>query len=203
MPAYSIHPTIRLGLWLALVFLVQALSGVVLALAISALPMLGGRALRRGGRLVWRARWLLLSLLLVFSWGVAGTPLWSLGFAPTEEGVLEGATHLGRLVLVLMAVATLLEYVSVEDLLSATHVLLKPFRLFGLDPDRGVVRLMLVLRAVESMPRPRDWRVLIAAADASGGERLEVIVQRFRGADYAIALAMLLVGACFSYLVLI
>ena len=203
MSAYSIHPTIRLVLWVAAVLFVQALSGVELVFAFVALPVVGGRALRRGGRLIWRARWLVLSLLVVFSWGVSGAPLWSFSFAPTEEGVLEGATHLGRLLLVLMAVATFLEYVSVEELLSATHVLLKPFRFFGLDPDRGVVRLMLVMRAVESMPRPRDWRVLIAATDAAGGECLEVVAQRFRGADYAIAFAMLLVAVYCSYLLLI
>lgn len=203
MPAYSIHPTIRLVLWVAAVLFVQTLSGVELVFAFVALPVVGGRALRRGGRLIWRARWLVLSLLVVFSWGVSGTPLWSFRFAPTEEGVLEGATHLGRLLLVLMAVATFLEYVSVEELLSATHVLLKPFRFFGLDPDRGVVRLMLVMRAVESMPRPRDWRVLIAATDASGGECLEVAAQRFRGADYGIAFVMLLVAVYCSYLLLI
>ena len=203
MSAYSIHPTIRLALWVAAVLGVQALSGVELVLAFVALPVVGGRALRRGGRLIWRARWLVLSLLVVFAWGVSGTPLWSSGFAPTEEGVLEGVTHLGRLLLVLMAVATFLEYVSVEELLSATHVLLKPLRFFGLDPDRGVVRLMLVMRAVESMPRPRDWRVLIAATDAAGGECLEVVAQRFRGADYAIAFAMLLVAVYCSYLLLI
>lgn len=203
MPAYSIHPTIRLALWVAIVVSVQALSGTALLLTFAALPMIGGRALRRGGRLVWRARWLLLSLLVIFSWGVAGTPLWDFGFAPTEEGVAEGVTHLGRLLLVLMAVATFLEYVSVADLLAATHVLLKPFRYFGLDADRGVVRLMLVLRAVETMPRPRDWRVLIKATDSSVEERLDVSTRRFSRTDCAIALALLTAVAGGGYLFLI
>ena len=199
MPINAIHPGIRLALWVAIVFLVQVLSGVALALAFLALPVLGCRALRRGARLAWRARWLLLSLLFVFSWGVAGTPLWNSGFAPTEEGITEGATHLGRLLLVLIAVATFLEYVSVEDLLAATHVMLKPFRRLGLDPDRGVVRLMLVLRAVETLPRPRDWRILIEASDPRSTECLEVKAPRFRRLDYAIGLTMLLVAGYFGY----
>ena len=74
MPVYAIHPTIRLVLWVALVLFVQALSGVILLLAFVALPVVGGQAFRRSGRLIWRARWLLLSLMLVFAWGVAGTP---------------------------------------------------------------------------------------------------------------------------------
>jgi len=202
MPAFYIHPTIRLALWVMVVICVQVLSGAALLLAFAALPMVGARALRRGGRLVWRARWLLLSLLIVFSWGVAGAPLWGFGFAPTEEGVTEGVTHLGRLLLVLMAVATFLEYVSVTDLLAATHVLLKPFRHFGLDADRGVVRLMLVLRAVETMPRPRDWRVLIEATDSGTEERLDVGTRRFGRADWAIGLAILITAACCGYVLL-
>lgn len=199
MKADLIHPTIRLALWVAIVVCVQALSGATLLLAFAALPLVGVRALRRGGRLVWRARWLLLSLLAVFSWGVAGTPLWGVGFAPTEEGVIEGLTHLGRLLLVLMAVATFLEYVSVADLLAATHRLLKPFRRLGLDADRGVVRLMLVLRAVESLPRPRDWRVLIETEESCAEERLEVSARPLGHADYAIALALLIVAGFCGY----
>ena len=203
MPAYAIHPTIRLVLWVTVVLFVQALSGVRLLSLFVALPVVGRRALKRSGRLIWRARWLLLSLVLVFSWGVAGTPLWNMGFAPTHEGVTEGVTHLGRLVLVLVAVATFLEYMSVTELLAATHGLLKPFRRFGLDPDRGVIRLMLVLRAVETMPRPRDWRVLIEASDSCAGEHLEVSAQRFGPIDYAIVSVMLITAVCCSYLFLV
>ena len=203
MSAYSIHPTIRLALWVAIVLFVQVLSGAALCWAVVALPVVGTRALKRGARLIWRARWLLLSLLVVFSWGVTGTPLWSSGIAPTEEGVVEGATHLGRLLLVLMAVATFLEHVAVEELLAATHFILKPFRHLGLDPDRGVVRVMLVLRAVETLPRPRDWRVVVEVPDPTNGERLEVIAPQFRAVDYTIALVMLLVAGYCGYIFLI
>lgn len=203
MPAYSIHPTIRLALWVIVVLFVQALDGLTLLLAFITLPVLGQRALRRGGRLVWRARWLLLSLLVIFSWGVPGTPLWNFGLAPSEEGMALGATHSGRIVLVLMAVATFLEYVSVKELLAATHVLLKPFRKLGLNPDRGVVRLMLVLRAIEEMPRPQDWRVLLDVSAPAGGERLEVSIQQFSASDCVIALAMLLGAGLCGYVLLV
>lgn len=203
MPAYSIHPTIRLALWVAIVLFVQALSGADLLLAFVALPIVGRRALRRGGRLIWRTRWLMLSLVLVFSWGVAGTPLWDLGIAPTREGVEEGVTQLGRLALVLITVATFLEYGSVTDLLAATHAFLKPFRYLGLNPERGVVRLMLVLRAVETMPRPRDWRVLLEASESGAGEHIVVSAQRFSAIDYVIALAMLISALFSSYFFLV
>lgn len=203
MPAYAIHPTIRLILWVTVVLFVQTLVGVSLLFSFVALPVVGLRALQRGGRLIWRARWLLLSLVLVFAWGVAGTPLWNLGFAPTQEGVMEGLTHLGRLVLVLIAVATFLEHMSVTDLLAATHGLLKPFRYLGLNPERGVVRLMLVLRAVETMPRPRDWRVLLEATEANAGEHIVVGAQRLSLVDCFIVFAMLTAVVYCSYLFLV
>ena len=87
--------------------------------------------------------------------------------------------------------------------LAATHGLLNPFRRPGLDPDRGVIRLMLVLRAVEAMPRPRDWRVLIEASDSCAGEHLEVSAQRFGLIDYAIVSVMLIAVVYCSYLFLV
>jgi energy-coupling factor transporter transmembrane protein EcfT len=188
MPSFTIHPTVRLIVWLLLMVFVQCLSGVALASVFLCLPMLGVRALRRGWRLIWRTRWLLVSLFVIFSWGVAGEPLWNGPAAPTQEGLREALTHLGRLLLVLMAVATFLEAMPLHDLLAATHTLLKPMRRFGLDPDRGVVRLMLVLRYVETLPRPRDWRTLLDAPAASVCELVEVNYHPLRRTDYIITL---------------
>ena len=193
----SVHPTTRLLAWLTLLVAVQALSGAALAIAFAALPLCGWPALRRGWRLAWRARWLLASLLVIVSWGVAGEPLWPGDLAPTDEGLREALTHLGRLLLVLFAVAGLLETMPLPDLLSATRVLLGPLRRLGLDADRGVVRLMLVLRYVETLPRPRDWRVLLKAPLAFSCERVELDCQALRWIDYLLCVA--LVAAAIFY----
>lgn len=200
MPSLNVHPTTRLIVWLLLVLAVQCLSGAALIVAFMLLPLIGMRVVQRGGRLIWRARWLLVSLLVIFSWGVAGEPLWNGTLAPTQEGLLEALTHLGRLLLVLMAVAAFLEAMPLPDLLAATHALLKPLRRFGFDTDRGVVRLMLVLRYVESLPRPRDWRALLNAPASSESELVEVSHQPMRWLDFIVALSF--AGAvmffCFS-----
>jgi hypothetical protein len=62
---------------------------------------------------------------------------------------------------------------------------------------------MLVLRAVESLPRPRDWRVLLETPAHQSAERLEVSAPRFRGVDYLIGVVLLLVAGYCSYLYLI
>jgi hypothetical protein len=54
------------------------------------------------------------------------------------------------------------------DLISGSHALLFPFRRCGMDSTRGVVRLMLVLRYVETLPRPRDWKTLLERLKRQG-----------------------------------
>lgn len=188
MPMSHVHPAARLVFWLILMLAAQCISGAALALVLLLVPLLGQRVLRRGRRLAWRARWLLISILVVFSWGVAGEPLWGGPFAPTREGLIEAFDPVGHLLLVLMAVAAFIEAMPLPDLLAATHVVLRPLRYMGIDPDRGVVRLMLVLRYVESLPRPRDWRTLLDAPQANETERLEVEYRSLIWTDYAIIL---------------
>jgi energy-coupling factor transporter transmembrane protein EcfT len=185
--------------WLALLVAVQCLSGTKLLIACLLAPLAGARAMRRAGRLIWRARWLLLSLLAVFAWGVAGEPLWDGGLAPTREGVDEALKHLGRLLLVLVAVAAFLEFMPLADLLAAAHVLLAPLKRLGVDPDRGIVRLMLALRYAESLPRPRDWRSLLDVPETAAcelgkvGEAIEIEQRAMRWTDGCV-LAGLLAG---------
>lgn len=185
---FAVHPATRLVSWLLLLVAVQSLSGLFLAGSFLVTPLLGVKALRRGGQLIWRTRWLLLSLLVIFPWGIAGQPLWNGAGAPTQEGVQEALTHLGRLLLVLMVVAAFLEAMPLPDLLAATHSLLKPLRGLGLDPERGVVRLMLVLHYVETLPRPRDWRTLLDAPSSMSNEQVEVSHQPLRCSDYGLML---------------
>jgi energy-coupling factor transporter transmembrane protein EcfT len=197
MPNLAVHPTTRLIVWLLLLLAVQGLSGGALACAFAVLPLAGARGLRRGAKLVWRARWLLLSLFVIFAWGIAGTALWDGPYAPTQEGLSEVREHLGRLLLMLMAVAIFLERMSIADLLEATHTLLGPLRVVGFDADRGVVRLMLALRYVETLPRPRDWRVLLEAPETAGNEPIEVSHRPLRGLDYGIT--VLAVGGLLAF----
>jgi energy-coupling factor transporter transmembrane protein EcfT len=169
-----VHPTTRLVLWLLLMLVIQWLEGGMLVVMFLPLLLLGRPVLQRGGRLVWRARWLLVSLFVIFAWGVAGEPLWQGVAAPTYEGLLAALAQLGRLLLMLMIVAAFLEFMPLPSLLAATHRMLHPLRRFGIDPDRGVIRLMLVMRYVETLPRPRDWRTLLDVPTVSVSEVLEI-----------------------------
>jgi len=161
MSRFALHPATRLIAWIALLIAVQWLSGVVLGAALALACLAGKPIVRRGMKLIWRTRWLLASLFVILAWGTAGDPLWPSDHVPTYEGLAQAWMHIGRLLLVLMAVAAFLETMSLPDLLTATHATLAPLRRIGFDPDRGVVRLMLALRYAENLPRPRDWTVLL------------------------------------------
>lgn len=190
MPKLTIHPTTCLIVWLLNLLVVQFMSGTTLVVTLLLLPALGTYVLQRSSRLIWRARWLLISMLVIFSWGIPGDPIWNGAFSPTHEGLREGLTHFGRLLLVLVAVAAFLEAMPVPELLAAMHTLLGPLRYLGLDPDRGVVRLMLVLRYVEALPRPRDWRALLDTPQTILVEAVEVNHRPLRWPDYSVALAL-------------
>jgi len=199
MSNLAIHPTTRLILWLLFLVAVQGLSGIPLLVVIALMPLLGKAVLKRGYLLIRRARWLLVSLVIILAWGGAGEPLWNSDFSPTCEGLTEAVTHLGRLLLVLMAVAAFLETISMPELFSASHTLFKPLRYFGMDPDRGIVRLMLVLRYVEKLPRPRDWRSLLEVPVNTTNEEIEVSSQPLGLRDYVLLLAgaLALIAFCF------
>lgn len=186
----AVHPTTRLILWLLLMLFIQLLDEWILATAFLLVPLLGRPALLRAGRLVWRTRWLLVSLFVVFPWGVAGEPLWQGIAAPSREGLLAASTQLGRLLLMLITVAAFLERMPLPKLLIATHRLLQPLRRFGLDPERGVVRLLLVLRYVETLPRPRDWRMLLDVPASRESEVLELEEYPLRWLDHLLLLAV-------------
>jgi len=148
-------------------------------------------------RLVWRVRWFLLSIAVLFSWGVAGDPVWFGDAAPTKEGLVLACTHVGRLFLVLMALAGFLESMTLSEMLAATHHLLRPIRRLGLDPDRGVIRLMLVLRYVESLPRPRDWRSLLEVPVSVIAEKVEVEFHPIKWRDQTIIGLLVFAFGCY------
>lgn len=175
MPTSRIHPATRLLIWISTLIAVQFIDGAMFIVAFSVVSLCGKRVALRAWRLIWRARWLLASLFVIFAWGVPGKALWNEGlFSPSYEGIREGARHLARMLLVLITVAAFLEFTPLADLLAATRALLRPFQRLGVNADRGVVRLMLVLRYVETLPRPRDWKILLAMPDVCTSERIEV-----------------------------
>ncbi|MEW6164486.1 MAG: hypothetical protein AB1642_05435 [Pseudomonadota bacterium] len=160
----------------------------VLPLAIACLTLAFGGAAQRSRRLLWRARWLLVSLAVFFLFFTPGeyldgTPHW-LGM--TREGVALAGDRLGRLVAMLASLALLHERIGTQGLLVGLYRLLPSISW----RDTTVVRLLLVLEFAEQR-RALGWRQwLLPDAD----DKLET-TQQYRMAQPAMhARDYLLIG---------
>lgn len=184
-PILSLHPAHRIFSWLLLVIAAQCLSGLLLASALLLMLAFGGEHARRWRHLLRRTRWLLLSLVVIFGWSIAGEPLWELPMlpSPTVEGLQDGLLQAARLSLVLSLVALLLASTPVEELMAGCRVLLGPLRMLGVDVDRAVVRLALVLHYADA-PSVGNWRILLTPAAPSGPASVALRVRDVRVADW-------------------
>lgn len=126
--------------------------------------------------LLRRSRWILLSLLLVYTFATPGQELWSWSYAPTPtlEGLQDGGMQLCRLVSMLAGLSILLTLLSREQLIGGLYSLAYPLRFVGLSSERMAVRLALTLYYAESAMRDtaNDWRGAIGHAVA--GEKVKV-----------------------------
>lgn len=187
-----LHPAHRLACGLILIVAVQSLPAVGLAVALAGLSLCGGSVRQHWWRLLRRSRWLLLSLLAVLAWSVAGEPLWIDGVlpSPTVEGLHDGALQALRLALALGMVAALLASTPDAEMMVGCRVLLAPLARLGVDVDRAVVRLSLVLHYAAESPR-QGWRGLLEPAAPSGPERLVLSVPSAALHDWLVLIVVL------------
>ncbi|WP_246265506.1 energy-coupling factor transporter transmembrane protein EcfT [Aromatoleum diolicum] len=156
----------------------------------------------RSLRLLRRVRFLVLAILVLFAGFTPGDALWTAfqSVSPSREGVMLAAEHAGRLLAVVLCVALLLERLSVNRLVSGLYALLQPFERFGLPTERLAVRLMLVLRYVETVPRGGWQGWLDDDIDLDGDFAEPVVIGRECLAGREIALLVLLAAGGMMWL---
>lgn len=200
MPS-SLHPATRLVGWMALIVFVQLARGPLLwgfGLVVVTLGLLFAR--QRSLRLVRRARFLLIVLVVLFVFFTPGEALLSvLGQAgPTREGLALAASHGVRLLSVLILVALLLETTDERTLVSGLMSLAAPLGMFGFPAERLALRVLLVMAYVERPPEG-GWKALLAGhADTPTGPGLWVRRQPLAASDrllIGLLLALLAWGA--------
>ncbi|WP_286164180.1 CbiQ family ECF transporter T component [Azoarcus sp. DN11] len=165
-----------IALWMAFVVVLQFLSPKALMFAVFACAFAAWRlSPSRSMRLLRRVRFLILAILVLFAGFTPGEALLPAfpEISPSREGVMMAAEHVGRLVGVVLCVAMLMDALPVRRLVGGLHALLRPFGWVGLPSERLAVRLVLVLRYVESAA-PGDWRNWLED-DHAGGSSAEVI----------------------------
>lgn len=197
------HPATKILLWLGFAIAIQGLGFEFLAL-ISILAAVLLLTARTVGPLhmVRRARWLLLSLLLIYAFATPGDALFpALGaFSPSLQGLHGGGLQAWRLLLLLLALGWLLRSCPRNSLLSGLYVLMRPFRVTGFDADRVAVRLWLTLQYAEQQPQRNVkawWNDLRSTLDPVPEAATEITLElpAFGWHDAAIlAAAALLIG---------
>jgi hypothetical protein len=157
----DLHPSALLLAWLSVVILVQFVNYA--ALAVLVLAVLLQRDLwGPWWAYVRRSRWLLLSLWLILAYNTPGEAWLDSAWAPTLEGMAEANLHAVRLVLMLGCLAWLFARLGSSGLLSGLWGLLRGGRRLGLDTERLVVRIALVLgNLATSTADRRHWRQML------------------------------------------
>lgn len=157
--SFRLHPATLILLWSGGVFAAQELTRwglATLALPVLALSFLLAEKRMRG--LLYRTRWLFLSVLLLFVFSVPGERLPGLAgdIGITFDGIAAGGDHLLRLLLLLTSLALLHESLGTSGLVSGLYWLLIPLgKLRGLR-EKIIIRLLLVLDYVETDAK-RNW----------------------------------------------
>jgi hypothetical protein len=187
------HPATLLLAWagfaLVLPLLPLGMLALLLVLALIAAMLL---ARLRSLALMRRARWLLLSIALLFAFATPGLavpgPLGGIGL--TQDGLALAAEHLSRLLLLLATLSLLHEHLGTAGFVSGLYWLLGPlYRWYGLR-ERIVVRLMLVVEFVES-GNGIGWRYWLSEKNDSGPRTLSLAIRRQHWRD---RLALLVVA---------
>jgi energy-coupling factor transporter transmembrane protein EcfT len=146
------HPSLRILLLLLLAIVIQFMN-------LQSLAIVGGTLLAMAlywhigllRKIMYRSRWLMLTLLLVYAYTTPGEYVraWDTVFAPTYEGLHEGVLQAGRLTMMLAALALLLGTTQRPELMAGIYFLIRPFSVIGVPVDRFTARLWLTMHYVE------------------------------------------------------
>jgi energy-coupling factor transporter transmembrane protein EcfT len=189
-----LHPTCALIVWLAAVLALQAFGYAGVLLLAGSLMISAGGIPRQWWGYVRRARWLLLTLWLILAYNVPGEAVLEVSWAPTYEGVADANLHALRLVVMLGCLAWLFDGLGRDGLVSALWGLLHPCRSLGLDTERLVVRLALVLDHLKVAPESGGWRRMLHAEGVTdnGPKALHLAVPRWSVRDSLVSSAVTL-----------
>lgn len=193
------HSGLLIALWMACVVVLQVMSPIALAVATGVCAIAGWWfAPSRSLKLLRRVRFLILAILVLFAGFTPGEALLPAlpELSPSREGLVLAAEHVGRLVAVVLCVALLLEGLPVSRLVGGLHALLRPLGRLGLPRERLAVRLMLVLRYVDSAPAAawRDW-LEDDGINGNSADRIVFAREAFAWRDLATLLVALGVAA--------
>lgn len=149
--------------------------------------------------MMWRMRWLFLSMTMIYAYTTPGEylPHWPMDMAPTYEGLTGAAYQIARMLMVLAGIAVLMATSTREALMAGIYFLIKPLRHMGLSPERFTARLCLTLQYIDERgktpsklePSSTKWTQILTLKTASAqqqsmNETISLYLPRFSLLDY-------------------
>jgi energy-coupling factor transporter transmembrane protein EcfT len=183
------HATLILLTWLSLLVSLQLLAGPALLCAWLVVMGLGLGVARIRLLHLFRRVWVLIAVVAIIGAMTPGEALWYHPWlpAPSYQGLSNAATQAARILLAVAMVALLLAKLPRPRLLAALWGLLQPLVPLRMSPQRFIVRLMLVLEALETMPslrqRKLDWRAWLESDQDVALPRVQIRVEAWQRRD--------------------
>ena len=149
------HPTARLVCLLVLAAVIP-FQGAWVLFALT-MALLAERGCRGRGHVhaalgsVWRMRWLLLAIAVLYAGFTPGPAVFDGWSQPTWPGLAEGTRRTLILVVILLAVHSLIRSIAAHQLAAALVQLLHPLARLGVPTRRLAVRLATALDAVATV----------------------------------------------------
>lgn len=154
--------------------------------------------------LLRRMRWLLLFMALVYAFNTPGEYMsqWPFDTAPTYEGIIAGLMQMARIGIMLAGVSLLMTTTTRDNLMTGFFLVLYPFKLIGLDPERLAVRLWLTLHYVDQSPKVNSISTFLTSLDEAHQntetqgrpQSIRLESPAFSWKDMAAVLTMLITG---------
>ncbi len=197
------HPATQIVVWVILVAMLQLLKFE--ALLVGSFTMLLIAILvsaKKFAQLLRRTRWIMLSLMLIYAWTTPGQPMFESisAISPTQEGVYDGLSQLGRLLAALAGLAVLLDRLHRMQLIAGLYTLFAPLRIFPGLRERFAVRLALTLHYAEvaMLRKGQGWRRSLDGLfepQVESTHAMELPLYRFGTSDVLLlTLAVLMLG---------
>jgi len=191
-----LHPTTYLIAWLWAVLVSQCLHLPALLAFLILLLGFGAAVIRLWLAYCRRARWLVLSLWLILAWHVPGEALWAQAWLPTHEGLVQASEQTLRLLVVFACLAWVYARIGRDGVLSGLWGGLRPLARLGVDSERLVVRLALVLDNVQQAQPADAWKHWLAgdgAGLAGAPQKMQLQLPGWQRRDYLALWVMALV----------
>jgi energy-coupling factor transport system permease protein len=136
-------------------------------------------------QMLWRMRWLFLSMLLVYGLTTPGEYVKGMptDWGVTYEGIRAGSLQIARLATMLGGIALLMASTPRCDLIAGFYQLLIPLKALKLKPERFAARLCLTLQYLEDVDfvhqknkSEKSWvQLLDMNVSKNEGEKTQVI----------------------------